>query len=317
VQVSSPLSWIAIPNLPPARLPRQSALRRALAKDPDERWQSARDLAGVLELAGAASASENARPATRIPAWALVGFAALALASIAAAFWFSQRKPEERFWTGESLGGPAQALGPRVSPDGQTIAFQAMVDGQAQVAVMKPQSGNWAVLTHQKDLGQIRDIAWSSDGSKLYFDRAADIPRGIFSVPMLGGEPRMVLEAASVPCVLADGSLLVHRINARRDTQIYRYWPESGKMDPLPALADDTFGSASRAMPDGKAVVFFGNPLTGNGDEGPPDVYTLDLESRKVVNVAPRQIFNRRHLGMALAVTPTANRLSTARSAAD
>jgi predicted Ser/Thr protein kinase/WD40 repeat protein len=282
----------------------QSALRRALAKDPDERWQSARDLAGVLELAAVPPALENARPVTRIPAWALVVFAALALASIAAAFWFSQRKPEERFWTGESLGGPAQALGPRVSPDGQTIAFQAMVDGQTQVAVMKPQSGNWAVLTHQKDLGQIWDIAWSRDGSKLYFDRATDIPRGIFSVPMLGGEPRMVLEAASVPCVLADGSLLVHRINAQRNTQLYRYWPESGKIDALPALADDSSGIASRVMPDGKAVVFFGSPLNGKGDKGSRGIYTLDLESQKMVSVASKQVFSSRNLRTALAVTP-------------
>jgi predicted Ser/Thr protein kinase len=282
----------------------QSALRRSLAKDPDARWQSARDLAGVLELAAAPSAFESARPAPRIPKFAVAALAALSLASLAAAFWFSQRKPEERFWTGESLGGPAQALGPRVSPDGQTIAFQAMVDGQTQVAVMKPQSGNWVVLTHQKDYGQIRDIAWSRDGAKLYFDRAADIPRGIFSVPMLGGEPRMVLEAASVPCVLADGSLLVHRINAQRDTQLYHYWPESGKIDPLPALADDSFGVASRAMPDGRAVVFFGNPLNDKRDKGPRGIYTLNLESRKMVSVASKQVFSSRHLGTALAVTP-------------
>jgi eukaryotic-like serine/threonine-protein kinase len=282
----------------------QSALRRALAKDPDERWQSARDLAGVLELADAPSAPEERHPATRIPIWPLAAFATVVVAFVAAAFWFGQRKPDEaKFWVGQSLGGPAQALGPRVSPDGQTIAFQAMVDGQTQVAVMKPQSGNWAVLTHQKDLGQIRDIAWSRDGSKLYFDRATDIPRGIFSVPMLGGEPRMVLEDASVPSVLLDGSLLVHRINARRDTQLYRYWPESGKIDPLPALADDSF-SSSRAMPDGKAVVFFGNPLNDNGDKGVRGIYTLDLESRKMVSVASRQVFSSRNLGTSLAVTP-------------
>jgi len=200
------------------------AIQRCMAKDPDDRWQSARDLAAVLELAAAAPPSETVAPAARVPKRAVAALAILAVAVLAAAFWLGRRQPAEQFWTGQPLGGPSQALGLRVSPDGQTIAFHAMVDGQTQVAIMKPESGTWAVLTHQRNLGQIQDIAWSRDGSKLYFDRATDIPRGIFSLPVLGGEPRLVLEAAGVPCVLADGSLLVHRVNAQRNIQLYRYW---------------------------------------------------------------------------------------------
>ena len=241
-------------------------------------------------------------PAAGIPRRAVATLAVLAVTAIATALWFAPRKAQEQFWTGQSLGGPAQALGPRVSPDGQTIAFQAMVDGQTQIAIMKPESGNWAVLTHQKDLGQVREIAWSRDGSKLYFDRVTDIPRGVFSVSILGGEPRVVLEDASGPCVLADGSLLVHRINAQRDTQLYRYWPESGKIEPLPAIANMSFNTTARATPKGDAVVFFGNPLNANGTKGPPGIYMLEPESGKLVNVAPRQRFSDQ--GIALAVAP-------------
>jgi eukaryotic-like serine/threonine-protein kinase len=276
-------------------------IRRSMAKDPDDRWQSARDVAGALEMASA-PAPETAPPVTRVPRRAMAALTALAVGAIAAGLWFSQRRPEEQLWTGQSLGGPAQALGPRVSPDGQTIAFQAMVDGQTQIAVMKPESGNWAVLTHQKDLGQVRDIAWSRDGSKLYFDRVTDIPRGVFSVSILGGEPRVVLEDASGPCVLADGSLLVHRINAQRDAQLYRYWPESGKIESLPAIANISFNTTARATPKGDAVVFFGNPLNANGTKGPPGIYMLEPESGKLVNVAPRQRFSDQ--GIALAVSP-------------
>jgi eukaryotic-like serine/threonine-protein kinase len=45
------------------------------------------------------------------------------------------------------LGGSEMALNPRLSPDGHLLAFAAMVDGPTQVAVMKPESGNWAILT--------------------------------------------------------------------------------------------------------------------------------------------------------------------------
>ena len=46
-----------------------------------------------------------------------------------------------------------------------------------------------------------------------------DRPVGVFSVPMLGGEERMVLEDALGPQALPDGSLVVVRINAARQWQ--------------------------------------------------------------------------------------------------
>src|SRR6185503_7862517 len=99
---------------------------------------------------------------------------------------------------------------PRISPDGQLLAFLAMVDGLTQVAVMRPETGNWTVLTHDRSRGQVDNVSWSRDGSKLYFDRR----HGIFSVPVLGGEEQLVLEDAGNPQALPDGSLVVQRLNA-------------------------------------------------------------------------------------------------------
>ncbi len=284
----------ALPGVPPAL---DSAIHRCMAKDPDDRWQSARDLGGVLEMAAVPAAAT----AVRTPKVVLAALAVVALLAIAAALWFARHNPPEQFWSGQSLGGPAQAFGPRVSPDGQTIAFQAMVDGQTQVAIMKPQSGNWMILTHQKNLGYILDITWSRDGSKLYFDRSTDAPRGVFSIALLGGEPRMVLEYASYPAVLADGSLVVGMINAQRVSQLHRYWPESGKLEPLPAVPETSINAAVRATPDGKAIVFYGNPLDAKGNQGPRGIYSLDPETRKLLNLAPGQRFSG---AVAVAVTP-------------
>ncbi len=234
--------------LPGVPAPLSAAIQRCMAKDPDDRWQSARDLAGVLELA--AKVSDTAPTVARTPKGALIALAALALMATAAAAWFATRKTPEQFWTGQPLGGSPLAIGPRVSPDGHTIAFQAMVDGQNQIAIMKPESGNWMVLTHQKDSGFNIAIDWSRDGSKLYFDRVTDSPQGIFSVPLLGGEPRLVLEAAGRPCVLADGSLVVRRVNARRDYQFFHLLagiparsnccPPSLRRGSLPRVAGDS-----------------------------------------------------------------------------
>ena len=91
------------------------------------------------------------------------------------------------------------ALSQRSFPDGRLLAFQAVLQGQGQVAVMTPESGNWSVLTHNGGLGLVNEISWSRDGTSLYYDRTAGVTRGIFSVPVLGGEEKLVLEDALAP----------------------------------------------------------------------------------------------------------------------
>src|SRR5437762_3305325 len=134
-------------------------------------------------------------------------------------------------WRGELLGGPAFSMGSRVSPDGQTVAFQAMENGVTQVAVVRQRSAQWATLTHDRDHGVLIDIEWSPDGSSIYFDRLRDVPQGIYRVPVLGGEPRLVLARAGSPVPLPDSTLLVAQIDSERRKQIFRFWPETGRLE--------------------------------------------------------------------------------------
>ena len=78
--------------------------------------------------------------------------------------------------------------------------------------------------------------AWAPDGSKIYFDRMWGHPLGIYSVPPLGGEPRMLLDEAFGPEPLPDGSLIVVKLTDQGDNQLFHFWPESGKLDALPAF---------------------------------------------------------------------------------
>ena len=118
------------------------------------------------------------------------------------------------------LGGSEIALNPRLSPDGHLLAFEAMVDGLSQIAVMKPESGNWSVLTRDRDRGPMLNHCWSADGALIYYDRYTDVPQGIFSVPVLGGDERLVLENAFSPEPLPDGSLLIVKTERRRTISI-------------------------------------------------------------------------------------------------
>ena len=180
-------------------------------------------------------------------------------------------------WKADLLLGPmTRAMSPRASPDGGTLAFVTLVGGAAQAAVLKPSSGDWTVLTKKKGGGSIYKVCWSRDGNKLFFDRVSDVALGVFTIPPLGGEERLILEDAQGPEALPDGSLLVVRRDANRNFQLHRLWPETGKLSPVgPAVVPEAPGWSVRALSDGSAAVFWGR--LANGQDKARRVYRLDL----------------------------------------
>ncbi len=260
----------------------EAAALKALEKLPADRYGSAREFSDavngktVMSPASSASASASgARGATaRVVAAAGIGLVigALLFAGIAKV----RRQPPPPQWTGELLGGADVSAGARVSPDGQTIAFEAMVDGQTQIAVLKPASGDWAILTHGTAQGIAGETAWSRDGARIYYSRVSGVPRGVWSISALGGDERLVLEDAATPNPLPDGSILVTRLNREHRSQLFRYRPETSQLDTLDATTDYIYGGTKfRAFPDGKRVVFLGR-TTRDTTTG---VYVLDLAS--------------------------------------
>ena len=275
-----------LPEMLPAGV--RTIVARCLEKDPDNRFQSAKDLGFALAQSGMQSGSKAVVKhfrRRRTAAWAA------AVAGIAAALGaghFLWRSPPPPVWTGVMLGGPDIAVMPRISPDGHTLAFTAVVAGQTQVAVMRPEAGNWSVLTHARDRAEISAISWAPDGNKIYYDRALDTPRGIYSVPVLGGEEQLVLEDAMYPESLPDGSLLAARLNAEHKLQLFRFWPQSGKEQPLPLQVDlPTTAPQVRAFPDGHHAVVIGTPISQGAEPG-KEMYVLDLDSGKMRRLLER-----------------------------
>ena len=207
----------------------RTVVARCLEKDPDNRFQSAKDLGFALAQSGMQSGNKavvKPSPRRRTAAWVA---AVAGIAAAVGAGHFLWRSPLPPVWTGVMLGGPETAVMPRISPDGHTLAFTALVAGQTQVAVMRPEAGNWSVLTHARDRPEISAISWAPDGNKIYFDRALDTPRGIYSVPVLGGEEQLVLEDAMYPESLPDGSLLAARLNAEHKLQLFVFGRKAEK----------------------------------------------------------------------------------------
>jgi len=298
--------WSALPATTPPAMVR--LLRRCLTKDRKQRLQAigeARIAIDItLEGTGAPPLSpllgEEGKGEARggegapLPMWRRAGpwlvLTGLALvAGIAAGWWVSVRRtPPSPNWTARILGGPRDALCPRISPDGHTLAFQAMVDGLTQVAVMDTESGDWTILTKDRSRGYVTELNWSPDGSQIYFDRYLSVPHGIYTISRFGGDEHLVLEDAMGPEVLPDGGLLLIRVNQDRYNQLYRYWPDGGRLEALDAL---TFGwggiNPLRAFHDGKGAVFYGETSEQVKTSPTPHLYAIDLTSGKARRLAP------------------------------
>ena len=319
-RVPAPLLWI---------------VERCLAKEPEERYASTRDLARELKqlrdnfqviqdatlprVAAALSTATTApapaaRPAAaptataatavspaRQPAVAsrrrlrefllllAAGFAFFA-AGAGAGWWFRAKTADAPAaeWQGDLLlGGSTAVFSPRVSPDGQTVAFVTLVGGVSQVALLRPSSGDWTVLTHQKGLGSIYKLSWSRDGSKIFFDRVTDVPDGVFSIPAIGGEERRVLPDAQGPESLPDGSLIVVKLDSERNFQPHRLWPESGKLETVGLrIAGESVGVNLQAFADGREILFWGR-LASDRDARIHRAHVLELETGRVRPFAP------------------------------
>jgi Tol biopolymer transport system component len=171
IMQSDPPAVSAVAPMSPPALDR--VVRTCLAKDPEERWQSAGDVAKELGWIGSGS-SEAAAPAMirgkssfrEVVAWAV---AALALA-FGAASWLLRGpaagvEPSLRLMIAPPAG---QAFGESIqlSPDGRRIAFELQDEGGSKSIALRALDS----LEIRRLTGDVeRGPGWSPDGRELAF----------------------------------------------------------------------------------------------------------------------------------------------------
>ncbi len=174
-------------------------------------------------------ASRPTTPDKKIPrrVWLVTAAVAIALAIIVIG-WVQQterfwRNPlgEVRFQTLTDFDGTEQAAA--VSRDGKFVAFLSSRDGQTDVWVTQPGSGQFHNLTRGSALElvnpSVRVLGFSPDGSSVTFwaRTPADGQIGIWAVPTLGGQSRPYLEGAAEFDWSHDGSRLAYHTAASGD----------------------------------------------------------------------------------------------------
>jgi len=171
-------------------------LRRALAKQPDERWQTARDM--MLELRWLKDGRPRSAPAVsaalRGPRWLAVSAVAVAVAVLAGTLGWQvglrQRDPDRRAQIVFTISAPdgmrlGSGFGLKVSPDGRKILFAAVpaVAG-AGTRRLWYQSLDSTTATPLPGTEDGSSPFWSPDSASIgFYSRDAKLKR----VPITGG----------------------------------------------------------------------------------------------------------------------------------
>lgn len=215
--------------------PLERVIWRCLAKDPAERFQTARDLKYNLDLALAPG--DTPKPRTK---WLWPAVAAAVLAGGAIGWMIRSTGPAQQPMRRLQLTPPpGTKFRPglmEISPDGQTLAFTAIAEGKSEVYLQRLDE---RVAQKVPLSAGARLPFWSRDGKSLAFVTTDKVMR-------------YDLESATRPFPVAttesplnagtwfpDGSLLVGRS-----------WVRGGTTQAAPA----EFGRAPSALPDGRLL---------------------------------------------------------------
>ncbi len=171
-------------------------VRRCLEKEPDDRFQTARDLAFALE-SFSGSVTPPAAPAPPRWTWILAAGGALMMAAlgIGAFVWFSRPSlpvPVLKLLTFRR----GMVLDARFTADGNTVAYSALFDGNPaetySVRLDRPEA-------LRLDLPPARLVGLSSSGELALIlgepgERRAEWVGTLARIPLAGGTPREVLD---------------------------------------------------------------------------------------------------------------------------
>jgi serine/threonine protein kinase len=195
---------------PKTPAPLRWIVERCLAKDPEDRYTSTRDLARDLQgirdhLSDATTSAQmpQAPPATARPKWlnpvqfVLIG----AMVGVALTAWLLPHSTAQSV-TLRPLTFSGEDFEPSVAPDGRTVAFVSSRDGKLRIWLKQLQSGSETALS-PGPLDSNPHFSPDSEWILYIHDRTA------YRIPSLGGEPRKLLDNVDAGNWSPDGRQLV------------------------------------------------------------------------------------------------------------
>jgi eukaryotic-like serine/threonine-protein kinase len=280
---SEPPPMAALQPMTPPALER--VVKKCLAKDPDERWQSASDLAS--ELNWIAERGSQAGEAGRVPAgrrrwerasWLLAATFFLLMMAGGAAWWHaSNRRPHPMYF---HTSAPFAANDLALSPDGRTLAMVAYSAQANDYVLWTYEVGGRRTSSLDGTQGPTYPF-WSPDGKFIGFFADGKLKK----VEVSGGQPQVLCDAPNgrggtwnregVIVFTPDGLGGLSRVSSSGGSPVEMSQPDTSRLE--------TSHRWPVFLPDGKHFLYLGANFSGQLENNAIFLGSLDSQERRLL----------------------------------
>jgi serine/threonine protein kinase len=271
------------PMTPPAL---DHAIRHCLAKDPEERWQSASDLASELKWIGESgtqavgSALRRGAGKTRERiAWFVVGVLAVALIA-GVSWWRASRPREQAMYFSAPFPFPARDIA--IAPNGHTIAVVAYMESARKNALWIYELGSPGARSLDDSEGASYPF-WSPDGRYLAFFADGKLKK----LELSGGQAQTICDAPSGRGgAWSGGGVILFTPDASAGVGLYRISASGGTVTPV-SNPDRGRGEQSHRwpmfLPDATHYLYMATNFAGQKGVDAIFVGSLDSNEKRFI----------------------------------
>jgi serine/threonine protein kinase/Tol biopolymer transport system component len=273
----------AKPMTPPAL---EHAVRKCLAKLPDERWQSASDLASELKWIG--EAGSQAGEAGRIPTgrrrwervgWLLAAAFFLLLMAAGVAWWKASNKRPHPMYFHTSVPFAANDLA--LSPEGRTLAMVAYSAQANNYVLWMYEVGSRRTSSLDGTQGASYPF-WSPDGKSIGFFADGKLKK----LDASGGQPQVLCDAPNGRGGTWNRDGVIVFTPDSSGVGLFRVSSSGGSPVEMTKLDTTRFESSHRwpmFLPDGKHFLYLGANFSGLFEKNAIFLGSLDSQERRLL----------------------------------
>jgi serine/threonine protein kinase/Tol biopolymer transport system component len=234
--------------------------RPAFTIPPTSTQHSAATSAALLPSALSTGPVPAAAEAPTRRRWPTVVAIVAAVSGLAAAGWLYWTRPLPNPFAGAELfritADTGLAVSPALSRDGRLIAYASDRANQSNLQIWVQQvAGGGAPIQLTTGDSESSEPSFSPDGNEIVF-RSEREGGGIFRVPALGGEARMVARQGRRPRFSPDGQKIAYTVGATGRLSKIFIMDAKGEPDPKPFHPEFATARSPVWSPDGKSILF-------------------------------------------------------------